>query len=394
VKRRLLVPLVAVLVIVALVAGIYAGGHPSSLPAFARNTLVGDGQAQIYNEALKKIAHDYYRPVNKRSLLDSSLTAAVAALHDRFSHYIDPHQYEAFEESTSGSFQGVGLNVAKDRAGLRVLQVFSGGPAAKAGIQRGDRIVAVNGHSLKGHSSDDATNMIKGPSGTSVRLTIVRDGKRRTVAVQRASVSVPVAQGRMEHYKRKRIAYVSLAQFTSGAHGFVSSKVRDLLRRGAGGVVLDLRGNGGGLLQEGVLVASVFIPQGTIVTTRGRSRPSQTYTATGDAIPRRIPMAVLVDGGTASASEIVTGALQDRHRATVVGTRTFGKGVFQEIENLSNGGALDITVGQYYTPDNRNLGPHDGKPGGIVPDVHVADNPRTPGDEALKRALGVVAGRM
>jgi carboxyl-terminal processing protease len=188
---------------------------------------------------------------------------------------------------------------------------------------------------------------------------------------------------------------VSLAQFTSGAHAEVSSALRPLLDKGADGVVLDLRDNGGGLLQEGVLVSSVFVPDGTIVTTRGRSRPPKTYKATGQAIDTQIPVVVLVNDGTASAAEIVTGALQDRGRATVVGTRTFGKGVFQEIEPISNGGALDITVGEYFTPKGRNLGPRDGKRGGIEPDVRAEDDPKTPKvDEALRKALAVLAGKI
>jgi carboxyl-terminal processing protease len=197
----------------------------------------------------------------------------------------------------------------------------------------------------------------------------------------------------MEEVGGEEVGYVSLAQFTSGAHGAVGANVRELLDDGAGGIVLDLRNNGGGLLQEGVLVASIFIPEGTIVTTRGRSRSERTFTATGDAIDTDVPVAVLVNGGTASASEIVTGALMDRDRATVVGTRTFGKGVFQEIEGLENGGALDITVGEYFTPSGRNLGPRDGQRG-IEPQVRAEDDPDTPRDEALDEALDVVAAEI
>src|ERR671920_1296824 len=148
----------------------------------------------------------------------------------------------------------------------------------------------------------------------------------------------------------------SLSTFSSGAHGEVSEAVRRLRDDGAKAVVLDLRNNGGGLLNEAVLVSSLFIPEGKIVTTRGRARPERVFEATGSSIPGKIPVAVLVNGESASASEIVTGALQDRHRATVVGTRTFGKGVFQEVEPLANGGALDITVGEYFLPSGRNLG--------------------------------------
>jgi carboxyl-terminal processing protease len=252
----------------------------------------------------------------------------------------------------------------------------------------------VNGKSLKGRTSEESTSLIKGPAGTEVRLTIESEGKRREVTLKREQVSVPVVESRMEKAGGQDIAYVSLSSFTSGAHGEVSGALRPLLKKGADGVVFDLRDNGGGLLEEGVLVSSIFIPDGTIVTTKGRSRPSRTFKARGQSIPTDVPVVVLVNGDTASASEIVTGALQDRDRATVVGTRTFGKGVFQEIEPLSNGGALDITVGEYFTPKGRNLGPRDGKPGGIEPDIKATDDPDTPKvDEALDKALSVVAGK-
>jgi carboxyl-terminal processing protease len=148
--------------------------------------------------------------------------------------------------------------------------------------------------------------------------------------------------------------------------------------------MLDLRGNGGGLLDEAVKVASIFIPDGTIVSTAGRSQPRQVYVAKGGAIPSTIPMVVLVDTQTASAAEIVTGALKDRGRAKVVGTHTYGKGVFQEVQPLSNGGALDITVGEYFTPSGRNLGGGGVREGrGIPPDVYALDNPLSRADEAL-----------
>ena len=155
----------------------------------------------------------------------------------------------------------------------------------------------------------------------------------------------------MERSGGKQIAHVRLSSFTSGAHGELRQAIDRLLERGADGIVLDLRNNGGGLLNEAVLVSSIFVDDGTIVSTRGRKRPRRVFEATGDAIDSDVPVVVLVNGESASASEIVAGALQDRDRAEVVGTRTFGKGVFQEVRRLSNGGALDITVGEYFTPE-------------------------------------------
>ena len=169
--------------------------------------------------------------------------------------------------------------------------------------------------------------------------------------------------------------------------------VQQALKEGARGIVLDLRGNGGGLVEEAQLIASIFIPHGVIVTTSGRTQPRQTLTATGGAISPKIPAVVLVDANTASAAEIVTAALQDHRRATVVGSHTFGKGVFQEEEKLANGGALDITVGEYFTPNGRNLGGGGVRQGaGVKPEVLVKSG--LDGAEGLKVALETLAAKV
>ncbi len=393
-RYRLPALVLAILLPVSLFVGVYVGGHPRLLPGFLRDAFVGDTQAQVYGDALGRISDDYYHKVSKNQLLDKSLQAAVASLKDPFSRYIDPKSFGDFQDSTNGNFEGVGLNVMKVPKGLKIVTVFDGGPAKRAGLTSGDVIVAVNGSSLKGKTSEASTSRIKGPAGTSVRLTVERGGKRREVKLERARVEVPVSKERLVTAKGRKLGYVSLAQFTAGAHGEVLRNVHDLLKRGAKGIVLDLRHNGGGLLQEGVLVASIFIGDGEIVSTHGRNRATRRYDASGDAIDSKIPVVVLVDGGTASASEIVTGALQDYKRATVVGERTYGKGVFQEIEDLPNGGALDITVGEYFTPKGRNLGPKDGKRG-LTPDVQAKDDEHTKSrDEALEKALEVVAAKL
>jgi carboxyl-terminal processing protease len=217
----------------------------------------------------------------------------------------------------------------------------------------------------------------------------VRGKKTRDVRVKRAKIVVPEVTSKMARRGAAELGVVRLAKFSSGAHGKLRKRLDELVGRGAKAIVLDLRGNPGGLLREGVLVSSVFLEDGIVVTTRGRAAPPHTYSAVGNAIAPSIPVVVLVDRGSASASEIVTGALSDRHRATVVGTRTFGKGVFQEIQTLSDGGALDLTVGRYYLPNGEPL-PKDG----IKPRVHAKDNPKTKPDEALRIALDVLARRL
>ncbi len=378
---------------VLLLAGVWLGGHPEALPGPVRDALVDDGDAQVYREALGIIERDYYRGVDERELLDTALGAAVRSLDDQFSAYFSPQDYSAFQEVTQGEFEGVGMTVEEAKRGLRVMSVYEGSPADQGGLRPGDVITAVNGRSIAGVTSEVSAGRIKGPKGTKVTLTVMTGRRERKVELRRDRVDVPVVESSIERAGSERIAHVRLAGFTSGAHGEVGRAVRERLREGADGVVLDLRDNGGGLLNEAVLVSSIFIPEGRIVSTKGRSRPERVYEASGGAIPTDVPVVVLVNRQSASASEIVTGALQDRDRATVVGTRTYGKGVFQEIEPLSNGGALDITVGEYFLPSGRNIGSGVETGDGIAPDVEARDDPRTERDEALRVAVRQVAGK-
>jgi len=386
---------VALSAIVVLLLGIYLGGHPSGLPKPIRDAFVGDDDTQLMHEALDTIDQIYYRKVSRDALVNRGIEGAVASLRDQFSHYFDPSTYKQFEHVTNPSFSGIGVTVRPERGGpLAIESVIQGTPAARVGLRRGDRIVAVNGRSLNGRPSSESIAAIKGTPGTKVRLTIARDGRRRTESVERARVTQPVVAGQIVERGGKRWGDVVFTSFTEGSAAQVHAEVeRLLLRRKADGIVLDLRGNGGGLLTEAVDTASVFIPDGTIVSTDGRARARHVYTATGGAIPARVPVVVLVDRGTASSAEIVTGALQDRRRAEVVGTNTYGKGVFQEIRELPNGGALDLTVGQYFLPSGRNIGGRGVAEGrGIAPDVRAEDDPDTPRrDEALDAALAQLA---
>jgi carboxyl-terminal processing protease len=377
------------LIPIALVLGIYLGGHPSTLPGFARDALVNDSDGRLYEEAVDTIQRDYYRKIDRDQLLNTSLTAAVESLQDQFSHYFSPKEYSDFQLDTEGQFEGVGMSVSEIKDGLRVEEVYDDSPAKAGGLKVGNVIVSVNGKSLAGKTSDQSTALIKGPAGSSVTLGL-KDGRKLTM--KRAKVDIPIVQSEIKRSDGKKIAWVRLAGFTSGSGQDVKNAVNKELEDGATGVVLDLRHNGGGLLNEAVSVASVFLPDGRVVSTKGRARPERVYNAEGGAIKGSIPVVVLVDEASASASEIVTGALQDRKRAKVVGTRTFGKGVFQEIERLPNGGALDITVGEYFTPTGRNLGGGGVRRGaGITPDIKASDDPKTRVDEALDKALETVA---
>jgi carboxyl-terminal processing protease len=374
-RRPPLSLLLTVLLPVVLVLGLWFGGHPEDLPTFMREAFVNERQSAVVQEAMERITHTYYRPISSSQLNDASISGMVASLDDRFSHYLTPAEFREF--NSPPHFAGIGVIVDPERRGLLIVRVFNSSPALRAGLKAGELIVGVNGRALLGLTAESSTALIKGEPGTDVKLKIEagKPARTRAVTITRATVSEPVVASESRTFKGVKLGIVALASFSPGSHGEVREAVESELHQGARGLVFDLRGNGGGLVEEAQLIASIFIPKGTIVSTRGRAQPSQTLVALGDAISPSIPMVVLVDTDTASSAEIVTAALQDHHRATIVGTHTFGKGVFQEEEPLSNGGALDITVGEFFTPDGRNLGGGGVKQGaGITPEVPVAKN--------------------
>ncbi|MGH2859202.1 MAG: S41 family peptidase [Solirubrobacteraceae bacterium] len=394
-QRRRLIWLPGLLgAIVVLLVGLWFGGHPSWLPGPVRSVFVSqDHSDALVNQVLGLIERDYYRKVPRTQLINTGLAGAVASLDDPYSHYYDPSDYGSFQNETDPHVSGIGISAGSDPRGLRVVEVFVGSPAAAAGLQRGDVIVAVGSTSLSKRSQTFAASLIRGKAGTKVTLTVLRGHRRRVVTIQRASLVVPVSTGRIIDYHGVKLGYVELASFTQGSGEQVRQQVKTVLAHGARGLILDLRENGGGLLEEAVNVASVFIKAGPIVSTAGRAQPRQVYPAKGNAIATGQPMVVLVDAGTASAAEIVTAALKDHGRAKVVGTRTYGKGVFQEIEQLPNGGALDFTVGRYYTPDGQNLGGKGVARGpGIKPNVYV--RPTGNGAHTLAVAERVVASEL
>ncbi|MDX6728864.1 MAG: carboxyl-terminal processing protease [Baekduia sp.] len=392
--RRVLVSLVLCLVL--LCAGIYLGGHPNALPGVVRDPLVGDKDTRVVREAIDRVNEIYYRPIPRSALADDSIKGIVAALHDRFSNYFTPAEYAKFKMQQSSEFAGIGVQVSQTPAGLRIVEVYDASPAKKAKIRSGDVIVGVDGHPLKGRKSDQSVALIQGRIGTDVRLSVRHGATSRDVVLTRSTISVPAVSSTEKSVKGRKLAVVRLAQFSSGAHAEVASALRKALADKSKGVVFDLRGNPGGLVTEAQLVASAFLSDGKIVTTKGRAVPSRTLSAVGDPVAPKTPLVVLVDHNSASAAEIVAGALQDRHRAELVGTRTFGKGVFQEVIDLRNGGALDITAGQYFLPSGRNLGGAGVDTGsGLSPNVAAQDDPKTPKkDEALDKALDVLAGKV
>jgi carboxyl-terminal processing protease len=374
-----------------ILAGIVAAVALLAFVGPLQDLLPESGSLTRSEEARQVIEDSYFRETDPDELDNASIDGMVKQIsranEDKFSHYFKPATYRRFQATTSGRFSGIGLSVTEDKRGLMVARVFEDTPAAEAGIEQGDLVIAVEGRSLAGVSSDAAASRIKGKPGTRVSITVLdgQSGKKRDLEVERAKVKIPAVESRMESADGKKVGYVRLSGFTRGAHGELRDAIESLLRKGADGLILDLRGNGGGLLDEAVLVQSIFQQDGPIVTIEGRARSEQTLDATGGALDPG-PMVVLVDHNTASASEIVSAALKENDLATIIGTRTYGKGVFQEVIPLDAGGALDITVGEYLTADGTSIL---GK--GVVPDERVADRDPRDGDDVLDAGLAAVA---
>jgi carboxyl-terminal processing protease len=374
-----------------LVVGLIAGLLIVGAAGYYTDVFGADAADDPVVTARQVIEDNYYKVPDPAHLNDASIAGMVDDLRkrfdDKFSHYFTAEDLKIFEEQTSGRIFGIGLTVSEVPKGLRIASVLPDSPAKEAGLQEGDVITEVDGKSIAGVSSEVSTARIKGPPGTEVTLRVIpADGdKPYDLTIERAQVRVPAVDGVIRREDGEKIAYVRFATFSEGAHSELRDTIERLERRGAGGLVLDLRGNGGGLLNEAVLCASIFLEDGNVVSTRSRTQGDQDFPAVGDAIAPR-PMVVLVNRDTASASEILTAALKQNDLATVVGTRTYGKGVFQEVMDLPAGGALDLTIGQYLTSDGTSiLGV------GVKPNVRVEDDPKTTDDdEALDRALQVV----
>jgi carboxyl-terminal processing protease len=390
VRAGWIVASVAALVVV-LCAGIWLGGHPGKLPEFLRDHFVDDS-AGLNLEATELIEDNYYRPAGASELTNGSLQGMVRELRlrhkDRFSDYFSPESLARFNDEIAGRFSGIGLSVTEVKPGLRVEKVFPDSPAEQAGLQSGDLIVSVEGDSIAGESSEVSTEKIKGPEGTEVTIGVKKPGgKARQLEIERAQISLPNVTSKVKEVGGRTLGYVRMIAFSEGVHAQLREAVQKVEKEGAEGIVLDLRGNGGGLLEEAVLSASVFLPKDEVVTTtNSRTQGHAVYKTIGDNLPK-VPVAVLIDRNTASAAEILTAALADDAGAKTVGNRSYGKGVFQQEIDLSNGGALKLTIGEYFTPDGVNLA----NSHGIHPDVRAPNLLQTKRDEGLERALEVLA---
>lgn len=323
-----------------------------------------NGDFKILDEIYKVINDQYVEKANKDKLLEGAITGMLDSLGDDYTRHFKAKDFQHVNEITEGRFEGVGMTMESANGILSIVSTIENTPAAAAGLKTGDRITEINGKSTKGMTIDKAVSQIKGKSGTEVTLTIGRDGVDPfKVTITRAEIRIPNMQSRMEG----EFGYLRLIHsFDSSAGEEVRAEIEKLKEQGAKGIIFDLRGNPGGLLMSGVDVASAFIDKGVIVSIKEKKGAERKYTAVGHA-DKDIPLVILVNKGSASASEIVAGAIQDYERGPVIGDQTFGKGSVQTVMDLSDGSGLIITTAKYYTPKGRSISKV-----GITPDIKIA----------------------
>ena len=324
----------------------------------------------LFGDAFEKVRNEYVDPIPDKLLMEHAINGMLTGL-DPHSAYMNAKEFHEIQVETTGEFGGLGIEVIPENGFFKVISPIDDTPASKAGIKAGDIITGLDGKTVLGLSPEDALELMRGPPNTKVTLTIKREGVDHPLEIpmQREVIRIQVVKQRME---TDNIGYVRLTEFTEQADAAMKQAVRSL-RQQAGGrlkaLILDLRNNPGGLLDQAVAVSGDFVAQGEIVATRARhAGDSQWLSAKGIDILDGAPLVVLINGGSASASEIVAGALQDRHRAVLVGTRSFGKGSVQTVIPLPDNGAVRLTTARYYTPSGRSI---QGR--GVAPDVLVAE---------------------
>lgn len=332
-------------------------------------------------------------PPTEASATVGALNGLFEGIGDKHGMYFDEKHYGFFQETNAGEFGGIGVTLGDGDSGTYVVEVFEGTPAAKAGIKPGDIFKTIDGQTRKKWTSDEVVKLVRGKEGTQVKIVMVRPGKKdqpgseESFTITRAMIEYPNVETEMYG----DVGYVRIAQFNAKAADEITAAVEELTKKGAKSLVLDLRDNPGGLLNQAVDVSSLFIDSGIIVRVESRIEDPVEYRTTLDKLTD-LPLIVLINGNSASASEIVGGALQDYGRAKLVGEQSFGKGSVQEIEeNLSFGGAIKYTTAHYLTPKKQVI---DGK--GLKPDVEVKmdaekqADPKT--DTQLQKALAIARG--
>jgi carboxyl-terminal processing protease len=375
----------ALIFIVGLSVGVAMAGNFGGASAFtidtppvsAGSTITNAGNIDtaLMSDVLKRLKSQWYGEMpSDDKLTDGALRGMVAALGDPYTAYIEPQYAKILEQDVTSKFEGIGATLKQTTGGaIQIVRTFEGSPAEKGGVLAGDVIDAVDGTKVTGLSTYEVAALVRGPKGTRVTLSLRRADRPKTfdLTLTRAEINIPLVTSKM--VGDGQIAYVSLFDFSQQASSQLNSKLGELMKQNPKGVILDLRDNPGGLLSQAIDVGSIFLKPGLFIIERDNNGNEKRDNTSGQGIARDVPLVVLVNGGSASASEIVAGAIQDYGRAKLIGETTFGKGSVQLPQSLPNGGQLRVTIQHWYTPNGRGI-----HGTGITPDFTVV---RTAADD-------------
>ncbi len=339
-KKRILVPILAIGILITTASASYK----SDFFEIAK-------QIEIFTTLFKELNMNYVDETNPADLMDTAITAMLADL-DPYTNYWNQQEVEQAKIQNFGQYTGIGANVFTQENKIKLMEVYKGYPADKAGLKPGDEIIQIGDVALKDFN-EDAGELLKGAPNSKVTLKYIRQGKTQQTTLNREAVEIKAVP--FYELTPDKIGYIVLSKFNRKASAEVATALKNLKEQGAEKIILDLRGNPGGLLTEAVNVTNIFVPKGEIITTTKSSieKYNQVYKTQRDPMDTEIPLAVLINGKSASASEIVSGSLQDLDRAVVIGARSFGKGLVQRPKQLSYGTQLKITISRYYTPSGR-----------------------------------------
>ncbi len=347
-------------------------GQPRTVTQVLRD-IVGRTNTNVNPDVIDQVwatLHEKYvsKNINDQALLEGAVSGMVNAVGDPYTSYFTPTEAEEFQQEIDGQFEGVGMEVGYKDGFLTVIAPLPGTPAERAGILTGDQILSIDGIGTDTLSLEQAIKKIRGAKGTKVEFSLHRgkETEAREVTVTRDTIKVNSVTSKTISHNQKTIGYIRVSSFGKDTADDFHAAARDLLTKNIQGLVLDLRGNPGGYLNESVEISRAFINDGVIVSRKERDSKTSDTRGNGSAYLHDMSVVVLVNGGSASASEIVAGALQDTHKATLIGTKTFGKGSVQEFTDLPGGASLKLTVAKWYTPSGRSIADH-----GIDPDMVV-----------------------
>lgn len=357
--------LVVILLIVAFVLGLNFGNGNLTLGGTNATGLPAHLNYSSVNQVYNLIRDNYDGHLTATQMLNGLKEGLANATGDPYTEYFTAAQAQSFNSELNNSFSGIGAELSATSNGeIEIIAPIAGSPAAKAGLLPKDIIAGINGKSTSGMSVETAVNLIRGPSGSKVTLNILRNNQPLTISITRANIVVPSVNSKILN---GNIGYIQITSFASNTASLANSVAESFVKDHVKGIILDLRNNPGGYLSAAISVSSLWLKQNqTILVEKKGNTIIQTYYATGNDILHNIPTVVLINGGSASSSEITTGALHDNKQAYVIGTQSFGKGVVQQLINLSNGAELKVTVASWYRPDGQDINKK-----GITPDKVV-----------------------